>query len=46
MRGYVELQERKLEVEPEGYTATRHHREVCAGYFDALVGSTEAQSET
>ena len=34
MSAYVELQERELSLEDDGYTATRHQREVGAGYFD------------
>ena len=37
MPAYVELQEREFELEERGYTATRHQREVGAGYFDALL---------
>ena len=37
MSAYVELQQREFELEDEGYTATRHQREVGAGYFDAVV---------
>jgi isocitrate lyase len=37
MSAYVRLQERELELEALGYTATRHQREVGAGYFDAVV---------
>ena len=37
MPAYVELQEREFELEAEGYTATRHQREVGAGYFDAVA---------
>jgi isocitrate lyase len=37
MTAYVRLQERELELEEHGYTATRHQREVGAGYFDAVV---------
>jgi isocitrate lyase len=33
----VRLQEREFELEAEGYTATRHQREVGAGYFDAVA---------
>jgi isocitrate lyase len=33
----VRLQEREFELEEHGYTATRHQREVGAGYFDAVV---------
>jgi isocitrate lyase len=37
MPAYVRLQEREFELEQSGYTATRHQREVGAGYFDAIV---------
>jgi isocitrate/methylisocitrate lyase len=37
MPAYVELQEREFDLEERGYTATRHQREVGAGYFDALL---------
>jgi isocitrate lyase len=37
MPAYVRLQERELELEGSGYTATRHQREVGAGYFDAVM---------
>jgi isocitrate lyase len=37
MTAYVGLQEREFELEADGYTATRHQREVGAGYFDAVV---------
>jgi isocitrate lyase len=37
MSAYVTLQEREFELEEEGYSATRHQREVGAGYFDAIV---------
>ncbi len=37
MSAYVELQERELALEARGYTATRHQREVGAGYFDRVV---------
>jgi len=37
MSAYVELQEREFALEPEGYTATRHQREVGAGYFDLVM---------
>ena len=39
MSAYVELQDREFGMEAEGYSATRHQREVGAGYFD-LVGRT------
>jgi len=37
MAGYVELQQQEFAAEAEGYTATRHQREVGAGYFDAVT---------
>jgi isocitrate lyase len=37
MSAYVRLQEREFELEDEGYTATRHQREVGAGYFDLIA---------
>ncbi len=37
MSAYVQLQEREFELEDEGYTATRHQREVGAGYFDDIL---------
>ena len=39
MSAYVRLQEREFELEPGGYTATRHQREVGAGYFDAVASA-------
>jgi isocitrate lyase len=35
MSAYVELQQREFSDEALGYTATKHQREVGAGYFDA-----------
>jgi len=37
MTAYVRLQEREFELEAEGYTATRHQREVGAGWFDLVA---------
>jgi isocitrate lyase len=37
MSAYVELQEREFELEALGYTATRHQREVGAGWFDEIA---------
>ncbi len=36
MPAYVELQEAEFAAEHEGYTATRHQREVGTGYFDEV----------
>ena len=37
MSAYVELQQKEFSLESDGYTATRHQREVGAGYFDDIV---------
>jgi isocitrate lyase len=37
MSAYVELQELEFSLEEQGYTATRHQREVGAGYFDQVL---------
>jgi len=37
MAAYVELQQAEFAAEPRGYTATRHQREVGAGYFDDIT---------
>ena len=37
MPAYVEMQEREVALEESGYTATRHQREVGAGYFDQVM---------
>ncbi len=37
MAAYVELQEAEFAAEAQGYTATRHQREVGTGYFDELT---------
>jgi isocitrate lyase len=37
MAAYSELQEREFAAEAEGYTATRHQREVGTGYFDRVT---------
>ena len=37
MSAYVELQQREFALEEDGYTATRHQREVGAGYFDDVM---------
>ena len=37
MTAYVALQEREFSLEESGYTATRHQREVGAGYFDQVM---------
>lgn len=37
MPAYVRLQDREFTMEEAGYTATRHQREVGAGYFDRVA---------
>jgi len=37
MSAYVELQQAEFAAESQGYTATRHQREVGTGYFDELA---------
>jgi isocitrate lyase len=37
MSAYTRLQQRELELEADGYTATRHQREVGTGYFDMVA---------
>ncbi|MCB1466182.1 MAG: isocitrate lyase, partial [Rhizobiaceae bacterium] len=36
MAAYSELQEAEFSAEANGYTATKHQREVGTGYFDAV----------
>jgi isocitrate lyase len=36
MAAYSELQQAEFAAEAEGYTATRHQREVGTGYFDQV----------
>ena len=42
MTAYVQLQQREFGMESDGYTATRHQREVGAGYFDDLLTTITA----
>jgi isocitrate lyase len=47
MTAYVKLQEGEFAMEKDGYTATRHQREVGAGYFDQVLETvTGGQSST
>jgi isocitrate/methylisocitrate lyase len=46
MSAYVELQEREFAMEDDGYTATKHQREVGAGYFDRVVQAVARDSST
>lgn len=42
MTAYVALQEAEFAAEKNGYTATKHQREVGAGYFDAVAQAVTA----
>jgi isocitrate lyase len=42
MAAYSELQQTEFAAEQEGYTATRHQREVGVGYFDAVAMAISA----
>ena len=46
MSAYVELQEKEFAAEAIGYTATKHQREVGAGYFDAVATAIDPEAET
>ena len=47
MGAYSELQAREFGAEQDGYTATRHQREVGTGYFDQVsVVITGGKSST
>ena len=46
MTAYVQLQEHEFELEELGYTATRHQREVGAGYFDLVAQAVAPDSST
>jgi isocitrate lyase len=42
MTAFVSLQQAEFDAEPAGYTATRHQREVGAGYFDEVTQTVMA----
>jgi isocitrate/methylisocitrate lyase len=46
MPAYVRLQENEFALEEFGYTATRHQREVGAGYFDLVTQAVSPDSST
>jgi isocitrate lyase len=46
MSAYVKLQQEEFAAEKNGYTATRHQREVGAGYFDAVTQTVMAGEST
>jgi isocitrate lyase len=46
MPAYVRLQEHEFALEEFGYTATRHQREVGAGYFDLVTQAVSPEAST
>jgi isocitrate lyase len=46
MSAYVELQEAEFASEANGYTATKHQREVGTGYFDRVSTALNPHSAT
>ncbi|MET0954515.1 MAG: isocitrate lyase [Cryobacterium sp.] len=46
MSAYVDLQEAEFASEADGYTATRHQREVGTGYFDRIATALNPTSAT
>jgi isocitrate lyase len=46
MTAYVALQQAELASEQHGYTATKHQREVGAGYFDAVTQTVNGGHST
>ena len=42
MTAYVALQQAEFDSEKDGYTATKHQREVGAGYFDDVTQTVAA----
>jgi isocitrate lyase len=46
MTAYVRLQEHEFALEELGYTATRHQREVGAGYFDLVTQAVSPDAST
>ena len=46
MSAYVRLQDAEFASEADGYTATRHQREVGTGYFDLVTSAISPQSAT
>jgi isocitrate lyase len=46
MTSYVELQEAEFADEADGYTATKHQREVGTGYFDLVSTAISPDSST
>ena len=39
MAAYSRLQQKEFDIEKEGYTATKHQKEVGTSYFDAIANT-------
>jgi isocitrate lyase len=46
MSAYVELQDAEFAAEADGYSATRHQREVGTGYFDQVTSAINPDAST
>jgi isocitrate lyase len=46
MSAYVELQDAEFGAEANGYSATRHQREVGTGYFDQITSAINPEAST
>lgn len=46
MAAYAELQQKEMAAQDDGYSATRHQREVGVGYFDAVAQTVSAGCST
>ena len=46
MPAYVRLQDAEFAAEADGYTATRHQREVGTGYFDLVASAITPDAST
>src|SRR5690625_940819 len=46
MSAFVELQQAEFAAEEDGFTATRHQREVGTGYFDLVSTTVNPESST
>jgi isocitrate lyase len=46
MSAYVELQDAEFAAEADGYSATRHQREVGTGYFDLVTSAISPNAST
>jgi isocitrate lyase len=46
MTAYVRLQDAEFAAEEQGYTATRHQREVGTGYFDLVTSAVNPDAST